>query len=188
MPVKIVILDRDGVINEDSSEYIKSVAEWHPVPGSLEAIALLCQAGFRVFLATNQAGVGRGLFDFDALFGIHDRLQALLAELGGRIEGIAYAPEHPDHATEMRKPAPGMLKDIARRLQIGLEGVPFVGDSSTDLQAARAAGARPVLVLTGNGRRTREKHAAEDLECYDDLLAFARAEIARDQARESAAV
>jgi D-glycero-D-manno-heptose 1,7-bisphosphate phosphatase len=181
--MKIVILDRDGVINEDSPNYIKSVDEWQAVPGSLEAIALLYQAGFRVFIATNQAGVGRRLFDFDALFGIYDRMQAAVAELGGRIDGISYAPEHPDQATEMRKPAPGMLKDIARRLQIGLEGVPFVGDSSTDLDAARAAGARPVLVLSGNGASTRKKQTQQDFEVYDDLMAFARAEIARDACR-----
>ncbi len=177
--MKLVILDRDGVINEDSSEYIKSVAEWRPAPNALEGIALLCQTGFKVFVATNQAGIGRKLFDFDALFAIHDRLQAAVAELGGRIDGIAFAPEHPDEATEMRKPAPGMLRDIARRLQIGLDGVPFVGDSATDLDAARAAGARPVLVLTGNGIRTRETHGAADVEVHDDLLSFARAEIAR---------
>jgi D-glycero-D-manno-heptose 1,7-bisphosphate phosphatase len=185
--MKIVILDRDGVINEDSPNYIKSVDEWQAVPGSLEAIALLYQAGFRVFIATNQAGVGRGLFDFDALFGIYDRMQSLVGELGGRIDGISYAPEHPDQATEMRKPAPGMLKDIARRLQIGLEGVPFVGDSVTDLEAARAAGARPVLVLSGNGESTRKKQTRQDFEVYDDLMAFARAEIARDASRSTVA-
>lgn len=177
--MKIVILDRDGVINEDSPEFIKSVAEWHPIPGSLEAIALLCQAGYRVFIASNQSGIGRGLLDFDALFAIHERLQRSVAELGGRIDGIFFAPEHPDHATEKRKPAPGMLKDLARRLQINLDGVPFVGDSGSDLEAARAAGARPILVLTGNGRRTNIKHKSGDYEVFNDLLAFARTQIAR---------
>ncbi len=185
--MKLVILDRDGVINEDSPDYIKSVAEWQPIPGSLEAIALLCQNGYRVHIASNQAGIGRGLLDFDALFAIHDRLQAALAELGGRIDGISYAPEHPDQATEMRKPAPGMLKDIARRLQIGLEGVAFVGDSATDLEAARAAGARPVLVLTGNGRSTNAMQIEQEFELHEDLMAFARTEIARDTSRRMSA-
>lgn len=177
--MKLVILDRDGVINEDSPDYIKSPAEWHPVPGSLEAIALLNQAGFRVFVASNQSGVGRGYFDFDALFAIHDKMQRALAEAGGRIEGIFFAPEHPDQASEMRKPAPGMLKDLARRLNVGLAGVPFVGDSGSDLDAARAAGCRPVLVRSGNGKRTEKKHDLADVEVFDDLLSFARTQLER---------
>jgi len=177
--MKLVILDRDGVINEDSPNFIKSVAEWQPIPGSLEAIALLCQAGYRVFIASNQSGIGRGLFDFDALFQIHARMQRAVIELGGRIDGIAYAPEHPREASERRKPAPGMLRDIAKRMQISLDGVPFVGDSASDLRAATAAGARPVLVLTGNGERTKNEHNGANVEIYADLLAFARAEIAR---------
>ncbi len=180
--MKLVILDRDGVINEDSPDYIKSPAEWHPVPGSLEAIALLCQAGFRVFVASNQSGIGRGYFDFDALFAIHDKMQRALAEVGGRIEGVSYAPEHPEAASEMRKPAPGMLLDLARRLNISLDGVPFVGDSGSDLDAARAAGARPVLVLSGNGEGTKKKQIENDFEVYDNLLAFARTHIERSAA------
>lgn len=176
--MKIVILDRDGVINEDSPDFIKSVAEWRPVPGSLEAIALLCQAGYRVFIASNQSGIGRKLLDFDALFAIHGHLQRAAAELGGRIDGIFYAPEHPDDASERRKPEPGMLKDLARRLQISLEGVPFVGDSISDIEAAKAAGARPVLVLSGNGERTRKEHSRATTEIHENLLAFARTEIA----------
>ncbi len=180
--MKLVILDRDGVINEDSPDYIKSPAEWHPVPGSLEAIALLCQSGFRVFVASNQSGIGRGYFDFDALFAIHDKMQRALAEVGGRIEGVSYAPEHPEAASEMRKPAPGMLLDLARRLNISLDGVPFVGDSGSDLDAARAAGARPVLVLSGNGESTKKKQTENDFEVYDNLLAFARTHIERSAA------
>lgn len=177
--MKLVILDRDGVINEDSPNFIKSVAEWQPVPGSLEAITLLCQAGFRVFVASNQSGIGRGLLDFDALFAIHDKMQRALAELGGRIDGIFYAPEHPSQASEMRKPAPGMLKDLAKRLNVSLDGVPFVGDSGSDLDAARAAGARPVLVLSGNGERTKTKHTLDGVEVFPDLLHFARTHIER---------
>ncbi|WP_293001328.1 D-glycero-beta-D-manno-heptose 1,7-bisphosphate 7-phosphatase [Nevskia sp.] len=180
--MKLVILDRDGVINEDSPDFIKSVAEWQPVPGSLEAIAMLCQAGYRVFVASNQSGIGRGLLDFDALFAIHDRMQRALAELGGRIDGIFFAPEHPDRASEMRKPAPGMLKDLAKRLNQSLDGVPFVGDSGSDLEAARAAGARPVLVLSGNGERTKTKQNLADVEVFDNLMAFARTHIERGAA------
>jgi D-glycero-D-manno-heptose 1,7-bisphosphate phosphatase len=111
--MKIVILDRDGVINEDSDEFIKSVAEWKAIPGSLEAIARLCQAGYRVFIASNQSGLGRGLFDYDAFAAMNDRLQKLLAEVGGRIDGIEFAPDHPDQPTDKRKPNPGMLRDLA---------------------------------------------------------------------------
>ncbi|WP_341921039.1 HAD-IIIA family hydrolase, partial [Hydrocarboniphaga effusa] len=139
--MKVIILDRDGVINEDSPEYIKSVAEWYPIAGSIEAIARLSKEGWRVFIATNQSAIGRGYMDINSLSEIHDRLRSLCMEIGGYIEGIEYAPEHPDHASERRKPNPGMLKDIAQRLKITLENVPFVGDSWTDILAARAAGA-----------------------------------------------
>lgn len=167
--MKLVILDRDGVINEDSDAYIKSVAEWQPIAGSLEAIARLSQAGWRVFIASNQAGIGRGLFDYDALFAIHARLRQRVAELGGRVDGIAFAPEHPDHATPMRKPNPGMLLDIARRLGVDLAGVPFVGDSHKDVLAAQKAGARPILVRTGNGARTEMKHDLAGVGVFDRL-------------------
>ena len=184
--MKLVILDRDGVINEDSDEFIKSVAEWVPIPGSIEAIALLCQAGYQVYIASNQSGIGRGLLDFDALFAIHERLQRAVAEVGGRISGIHFAPEHPDEATEMRKPAPGMLKDLARRLGVNLEGVPFVGDSESDIEAACAAGARPILVLTGNGKRTKSDLLGDDVPVYKDLAEFARTIIAQDQRPQTA--
>ena len=178
--MKLVILDRDGTINEDSPDFIKSVAEWKPIPGSLEAIARLTHAGYRVFIASNQSGIGRGLMDFDALFAIHDRLQRAVNELGGRIDGIAFAPEHPDEATEMRKPAPGMLKDLARRLQVDLDQVCFIGDSMSDVEAARAAGAKPVLVRSGNGRDTENKYRTElgAVRIFDDLAAAATALIA----------
>ena len=171
--MKLLILDRDGVINEDSDAYIKSVAEWRPIPGSLEAIARLSQAGWRVFIASNQSGIGRGLFDYDALLAMHAHLQQQVMALGGHISGIAFAPEHPDQASDMRKPAPGMLKDIARRLQVNLNGVPFVGDSASDIEAAQSAGARPVLVRTGRGRRTESARVLPGLSVYDDLAAFA---------------
>ena len=170
--MKLVILDRDGVINEDSDDYIKSVAEWVPIPGSLEAIARLYQGGYRVFVASNQAGIGRGLFDYDALMAMHAHLQQSVKALGGQIDAIAFAPEHPDHATEMRKPNPGMLRDIARRLGVALDGVPFVGDTVADVQAARAAGASPVLVRTGKGLRTERVRDVRGVPVYDDLAAF----------------
>ena len=172
--MKIVILDRDGVINEDSHEYVKSVAEWRPIPGSLEAIAKLCQAGYRVFVATNQSGLGQGLFDYEAFSAMNDRLQQLLAELGGRIDGIFFAPDHPQQPTADRKPGPGMFHDLAKRFGIALDQVPAVGDSLRDIEAARAAGARPVLVRTGNGRDTEARNAAQlaDVTVYDTLADF----------------
>jgi len=173
--MKLVILDRDGVINEDSDDFIKSVAEWRPIPGSIEAIARLTQAGCRVYVASNQSAVGRGLMDFDALFAIHDRMMRVCAELGGRIDGIQFAPEHPDHATTMRKPSPGMLLDLARRLQIQLDGVPFVGDSYSDIEAARAAGAMPILVRSGKGSRTEIERSLGAVPVYDDLSQFVSA-------------
>lgn len=178
--MKVVILDRDGVINEDSGDFVKSVSEWKPIPGSLEAIARLCHAGYRVCVASNQSGIGRGLFDYDALFAIHDKLQRGLADLGGRIEAIAYAPEHPDHATGMRKPNPGMLLDIGKRLGIALSRVHAVGDSTRDVDAALAAGCKPVLVRTGYGREAEAELGArrEQVAVYNDLAAFAAALIA----------
>ena len=169
--MKLVILDRDGVINEDSQDFIKSVAEYRPIPGSLEAIARLCQAGYRVCIASNQSGLGRKLFDYDAFAAMNLHLQKLLAGLGGRIEAIAFAPEHPDVATHMRKPNPGMLNDFARRLGCTLEGVWLIGDSEADLIAARAAGAKPVLVRTGNGRETEASGKVPAALVFDDLAA-----------------
>jgi D-glycero-D-manno-heptose 1,7-bisphosphate phosphatase len=178
--MKLVILDRDGVINEDSDDFIKSVSEWKPIPGSLEAIARLCHAGYRVCVASNQSGIGRGLFDYDALFSIHDKLQRGLADLGGRVEAIAYAPEHPDHATAMRKPRPGMLLDLGRRLGVPLNRVHAVGDSTRDIDAALEAGCQAVLVRTGHGREAEAQLGTrrEQVAVYNDLAAFAAALIA----------
>lgn len=170
--MKWIVLDRDGVVNHDSPNYIKSAAEWQPIPGSIEAIARLTQAGWRVCLATNQAGLGRKLFDYDAFAAMNAKMQKLLAERGGRIDAVAFAPERPDQATELRKPNPGMLKDLARRLGAPLEGVWFVGDSEGDLGAARAAGMRPALVKSGNGAETATKPAAQDVPVFDDLASF----------------
>lgn len=168
--MKLIILDRDGVINHDSSSYIKSPAEWKPIPGSLEAIALLNQAGYRVTVATNQSGIGRGLFDMATLNAIHDKMHRALGLAGGRIDGIFYCPHAQDAGCNCRKPKPGLLEDIGRRLGISLEGVPFIGDSLRDIDAALAVGAQPVLVLTGKGKKTRKEGGYPDnMPIYEDL-------------------
>jgi D-glycero-D-manno-heptose 1,7-bisphosphate phosphatase len=152
--MKLVILDRDGVINFDSAHFIKSPEEWKPIPGSLEAIARLHQTGFHVVIATNQSGIGRGLFDMAALNAINEKMIDALAQLGGRIDAIFFCP----HAAEMdcacRKPKTGMFEEIGQRLNVALKGVPSVGDSLRDLQASAAVGAQPILVLTGKGEKT----------------------------------
>jgi D-glycero-D-manno-heptose 1,7-bisphosphate phosphatase len=173
--VKLVILDRDGTINLDSEDYIKSPAEWTPIKGSLEAIARLIQADYRVAVATNQSGIGRGLFDTQALFAIHDKLQRALGQVGGRIDAFFFCPHKADDNCRCRKPQPGMLLEIARRFNVAIEDVSMVGDSRKDVEAAAAAGARPVLVLTGNGAKTQaEGNLPRGTTVYADLAAFAR--------------
>ena len=168
----LVILDRDGVINQDSPEYIKSPAEWRPIPGSLEAIARLNRAGYRVVVATNQSGVGRGLFDVETLNAIHERMRSQLAELGGSVDAIFFCPHRPQDDCDCRKPKPGLLLEIAARLRVSLAGVPAIGDSYRDVEAALAAGARPILVRTGKGRRTlAERGHPIGVPVYDDLAA-----------------
>ncbi|MBL8541196.1 MAG: D-glycero-beta-D-manno-heptose 1,7-bisphosphate 7-phosphatase [Burkholderiales bacterium] len=154
--MKLVILDRDGVINFDSAQFIKSPAEWKPIPGSLEAIARLNQAGFRVVVASNQSGVGRGLLDMSTLNEINGKMHKALAQVGGRIDAVFYCPHASDADCECRKPRPGMLQEIARRFNVDLTGVPSVGDSLRDLEASVAMGAQPYLVLTGKGAKTVE--------------------------------
>lgn len=173
--MKLVILDRDGVINHDSAAYIKSPEEWKPIPGSLEAIALLSQAGYRVLVATNQSGVGRGLFEMATLNAIHDKMHRALGLAGGRIDGIFYCPHAQDAGCSCRKPKPGLLEEIAHRFGVSLEGVPFIGDSLRDLQAAVAVGAQPILVLTGKGKKTRKDgDLPAGTVVYDDLAAAVR--------------
>ena len=152
--MKLVILDRDGVINHDSASYIKSPEEWKPIAGSLEAIALLNQAGYRVLVATNQSGIGRGLFDMATLNAIHDKMHRALSLVGGRVDGIFYCPHANDAGCACRKPRPGLLDEISKRFGVSLDGVPFIGDSLRDLQAGAAVSAQPVLVLTGKGKKT----------------------------------
>lgn len=169
--MKLIILDRDGVINEDSDEYIKSPDEFIPIPGSLPAIARLKQNGYTVVVATNQAGIGRGLFDMGTLNAIHEKLHRELGRVGGSLDGIFFCPHHPEDGCECRKPKPGLLIEIARRFEVDLSGVPVVGDSLRDIEAARDVGARPVLVRTGKGLRTLQAHSAElrDVDVYDNL-------------------
>jgi D-glycero-D-manno-heptose 1,7-bisphosphate phosphatase len=168
----LVILDRDGVINEDSPNFIKSPREWHPIPGSLEAIARLSQAGHTVAIATNQSGLGRGLLDVATLNAIHRLLEASVGHVGGRIDAIHYCPHVPADLCDCRKPRPGLLREIAERFGTTLEGVPAIGDSERDLEAARRAGARPILVLTGSGRDTLAGYAGrEPPEVYENLAA-----------------
>ncbi len=152
--MKLVILDRDGVINQDSANFIKNTNEWIALPGSLEAIALLNQSGFRVALATNQSGVGRGLYDMATLNAIHDKMHRALAQVGGRIDALFYCPHTADDNCSCRKPKTGMIEDIARRFSVNLAEVFAVGDSLRDLQAFHDAGCKPILVRSGKGEET----------------------------------
>lgn len=147
--LKLVILDRDGTINRASDEFVKSPEEWHPLPGALEAISRLNHAGFHVVLATNQSGLGRGLFDMAALNAVHAHMLKTLAALGGRIDAIFYCPHTSEEVCSCRKPAPGLLHQIEERYGHSLIGVPYVGDSLRDMLAAQAAGCTPHLVLSG---------------------------------------
>ncbi|MBF2755142.1 MAG: D-glycero-beta-D-manno-heptose 1,7-bisphosphate 7-phosphatase [Gammaproteobacteria bacterium AqS3] len=162
----VILLDRDGVINHDSPDYIRSPEEWIALPGALEGMASLHRAGWRLAIATNQSGIGRGLYSRATLERIHAKLRGELDAAGGCVESIQYCPHTPDDSCTCRKPAPGMLHALGRALEIELSGVPFVGDSLRDLQAARAAGCTPVLVRTGYGERTLGQLGAQD----DDVL------------------
>ena len=157
--MKLIVLDRDGVINHDSAAYIKTPNEWRPIAGSLNAISRLNQAGFHVIVATNQSGIGRGFFDMAALNAIHDKMHKALAQAGARIDAIYFCPHTAEDHCHCRQPKTGMFEDIARRLNTPLAGVPLVGDSIRDLQAAATVGALPMLVLTGNGKKTQRAGA-----------------------------
>lgn len=167
----LVILDRDGVINYDSDDYIKTPDEWMPIPGSIEAIGKLKRAGYRVAVASNQSGLARGYFDEFALANMHQKLQRLLAEgFDAQIDLIVWCPHGPNDGCACRKPAPGMLKQIAEECEANLQGVWFIGDSLKDLQAATAVGAQPVLVKTGKGLQTADSgELPENTLVYGDL-------------------
>jgi D-glycero-D-manno-heptose 1,7-bisphosphate phosphatase len=172
--MKLVILDRDGTINFDSDQYIKSPSEWRPIPGSLEAIARMTQAGYRLVVATNQSGIARGLFDVATLNAIHDAMHRAVAQAGGRIEAVFFCPHAADADCACRKPKPGMLLEIGRRFNVALEEAVMVGDALRDLQAAAAAGARPVLVLTGKGQATLDAGGLPaETRVFSDLATFA---------------
>ena len=172
--MKLIILDRDGVINLDSDQFIKSPDEWKPIPGALEAIARLNQWGWRVVVASNQSGVGRGLFGMDTLNAIKEKMVKSLAQVGGRLDAIFFCPHPADSTCDCRKPKPGMLEQIGARFNVELTGVPVVGDSLRDLQAAVAVGAKPYLVLTGKGEKTRENpELPPGTEVFPDLATLA---------------
>ena len=173
--MKLLIIDRDGVINEDSDAYIKSVEEWIPIPGSIEAIAQLSKAGWTVAVATNQSGIARGYYPTATLDAMHERLRGLVAEQGGEVGLIVHCPHGPDDGCDCRKPKPGMLKTIAAHYAVELAGLWFVGDSKGDLEAALAVDAQPVLVKTGKGERTLSKGLPAGTLAFEDLAAVARA-------------
>lgn len=188
--MKLVILDRDGTINEDSSEFIKSEAEWKPLPGALEAIARLNHAGWHVVVASNQSGLGRGLFDVAALNVMHAKMHKLLALAGGRVEAVFYCPHAPDQTCRCRKPLPGLFEQIGERYGVSLKGVPTVGDSARDLVAGAVVGCEPHLVLTGKGEALRGQplpdHFPAGTRVHENLLAFADYLVARDTVRDNA--
>lgn len=174
MQEKIVFLDRDGVINLDSADFIKSPAEWQPIPNSLEAIALLNQAGFKVVVVTNQSGIGRGLFTLATLDAMHAKMRRLAAEKGGVIEAIYYCPHTPEEHCDCRKPKPGLLQQFSRDTGLPLQNLFFVGDAWRDVQTALAVDAHPLLVKTGKGLKTLADHPEFDGMVFEDLYAAAQ--------------
>ncbi|MBK7053260.1 MAG: D-glycero-beta-D-manno-heptose 1,7-bisphosphate 7-phosphatase [Rhodoferax sp.] len=184
--MKLVILDRDGTINEDSAEFVKSPEEWAPLPGALEAIARLNQAGWHVVIASNQSGLGRGLFDVSALNAMHAKMHRMLAAVGGRVDCVFYCPHAPSQGCHCRKPEPGLFEQIGERYGIDLKGVPAVGDTARDVLAGVAAGCEPHLVLTGKGAALRghslpAPFPPETL-VHADLAAFAEFLLVREAA------
>ncbi|HTS23243.1 MAG TPA: D-glycero-beta-D-manno-heptose 1,7-bisphosphate 7-phosphatase [Casimicrobiaceae bacterium] len=178
---RLIILDRDGVINHDSDQYIRTPEEWRPIPGSLEAIARLNHAGFRVVVATNQSGLGRGLYDTATMIAINEKMHKALAQVGGRIDAVFFCPHTAEADCDCRKPKAGMLFEIGRRFGVELTGVPSIGDSLRDLQAAEAVGAQPILVLTGKGEKTlREGRFPANTVIFPDLAFAVTALLAGD--------
>jgi D-glycero-D-manno-heptose 1,7-bisphosphate phosphatase len=170
--MKLIILDRDGVINEDSDDYIKSPDEWIPIPGSLDAIARLNHAGYIVTVASNQSGIARGYFNLETFAAMNVKMNDMLSHSGGRIDAMFFCPHGPNDGCDCRKPKPGLLTEIGNRFQTSLANVMFVGDNINDIKAARAAGARPVLVRTGKGEQTAQMVAEnnpDNVPVYDDL-------------------
>lgn len=170
----IILLDRDGVINQDSDQYVKSVEEWLPIPGSIKSIAALSKAGFQIFVVTNQSGIARGYYDERTLQAMHDKMISLVEKEGGKISGVEYCPHGPDDNCTCRKPKSGMIEAIETQLGLSFQEHPaiMVGDSLRDLQAGNARGCAPVLVLTGKGRATQYKKIDFPFTVYTDLAAF----------------
>lgn len=176
--MSIIILDRDGVINHDSDQYVKSVEEWLPIEGAIDAIAKLTQAGHKIFVATNQSGIGRGYYTVDVLTAMHDKMLSLIHQAGGEIKGIYFCPHHPDENCACRKPLAGMLDQLETEHNLSLSNSDawFVGDSLRDLQSGLVKKCKPVLVKTGKGTATLAKGLPKELSSslvFDDLLAFA---------------
>jgi len=181
--IRLVVLDRDGVINRESPAFIRRPEEWIPLPGSIEAIAELTRAGFTVVVASNQSGVGRGLLTAATLVAIHDRMNRAVEAAGGRLDGIYFCPHRPEDACECRKPLPGLLRQIEAHYGVLLRGTPAIGDSYRDLEAAWRVGARAILVRTGNGAATeRRLEPGAAVEVFADLAAAARALTAETRA------
>lgn len=181
--MKLIILDRDGVINEDSDAYIKSPEEFIPLPGSLEAIARLKQAGYTIAVATNQSGIARGYYDETTLAAMHEKLARLLDQVGGGIDYIAYCPHGPDDHCSCRKPQPGLLQEISQHFKVDLTAVPMIGDALRDIQAARSVGGAPILVKTGKGDHTlatADPAALADVPVYANLAAAVEALLNND--------
>lgn len=192
-PVKLIILDRDGTINEDRDDYVKSADEWVPIPGALEAIARLNHAGWHTVVATNQSGIGRNLFDMITLNEMHLKMNRLLAKHGGRIDAVFFCPHTPDDGCTCRKPLPGLFQQIGERFGVDLADVPVVGDVLRDLQAGAAAGCRPHLVRTGKAAKMGPEQISEicrlvaGTTVHDDLAAFAEWMIQRERKERVAA-
>ncbi len=189
--MKLVILDRDGTINLDSEHFIKSPEEWTPLPGALEAIARLNHAGWHAVIASNQSGLGRGLFDVASLNAMHAKMHKMLAAQGGRIDAVFYCPHSADDGCHCRKPLPGLFEQIGERFGVDLKGVPAVGDGLRDVQAAALVGCEPHLVLTGKGAAWRGRPLPPEfppgIQVHEDLAAFADALIARSATPRPAA-
>jgi len=183
MATRLVVLDRDGVINRDSESFIRTPDEWHAIPGSLEGIALLSRHGFTVAVASNQSGLARGYFDLPALDAIHKKMRAAVSAVGGEIGEIVFCPHGPDDNCNCRKPAPGLLQQLGEHYSLRMAGVPFIGDAERDLEAAHKVGSRAILVRTGKGAAT-EKAAVlsgREVEVYDDLLRAAETLVNEDE-------
>ncbi len=172
MQMKVIVLDRDGVINHDSDDYIKSAEEWRPLDGSLDAIARLKHSGYTVVVASNQSGLARGYFDIEALSAMHGKMDGMLAEIGARIDAVFYCPHGPEDGCDCRKPKPGMLLEIGQRFNVSLEDVIFIGDSISDIKAAYSAHAKAMLVRTGKGAKAEkilQTECKDSVPVFDDL-------------------